>query len=65
MVHGLFDENIDKPVKFRFIEPTDTGGLPIDSYVVEFKESSQSWQDARRRMWQASKSLKSSFNKFA
>ena len=27
------------------------GGLPIESYAVEYKEAQQSWNDARRRVW--------------
>ncbi len=41
---------------FRFIAPTNTGGLPIESYAVEYKETTQQWQDARRRVWPSSKS---------
>ena len=32
-----------------------SGGLPIESYAVEYKEATQQWQDARRRVWPASK----------
>jgi len=42
---------------FRFIAPVNTGGLPIESYAVEYKEATQQWQDARRRVWPASKFL--------
>ncbi len=38
-------------IQFRFVAPTDTGGLPIDSYNCQFKEGLQEWQDARRRVW--------------
>ena len=27
------------------------GGLPIESYAVEYKEAQMSWPDARRRVW--------------
>jgi hypothetical protein len=43
---------------FRFIAPVNTGGLPIESYAVEYKEATQQWQDARRRVWPASKIFK-------
>jgi preprotein translocase subunit SecE len=42
-------------IMFRFIAPTNTGGLPIESYAVEYKETTQQWQDARRRVWPSSK----------
>lgn len=41
-------------IQFRFVAPTDTGGLPIDSYAVEYKESTQEWLSAKRRVWPAS-----------
>jgi hypothetical protein len=34
-------------IMFRFVAPTNTGGLPIESYAVEYKETTQQWQDAR------------------
>ena len=36
---------------FRFVPPEDTGGMPIDSYIAEYKEARQSWKEARRRFW--------------
>ena len=42
-------------IMFRFVAPTNTGGLPIESYAVEYKETTQQWQDARRRVWPSSK----------
>lgn len=44
-------------IQFRFVAPTDTGGLPIDSYAVEYKEATQDWNDAQRRLWPASECL--------
>ena len=32
-----------------------SGGLPIDSFAAEFKESTQQWDNAKRRVWPASK----------
>jgi neural cell adhesion molecule len=42
-------------IQFRFVAPTDTGGLPVDSYAVEYKESTQEWSNGKRRVWPASK----------
>ena len=36
---------------FRFVPPEDTGGLPIDSYIAQYKEVRQTWKEARRRYW--------------
>jgi len=41
-------------IQFRFVAPHDTGGLPIDSFAAEFKESTQQWDNAKRRVWPAS-----------
>jgi len=43
-------------IQFRFVAPHDTGGLPIDSFAAEFKESLQEWDNAKRRVWPASPS---------
>ena len=42
-------------IQFRFVAPHDTGGLPIDSFSVEYKETTHEWDDAKRRVWPASK----------
>ena len=41
--------------QFRFVAPTDTGGLPIESYSVEYKVSAAGadWGTGRRRTWPA------------
>ena len=36
---------------FRFVPPEDTGGLPIESYIAQYREVRQSWKEARRRFW--------------
>jgi len=43
-------------IQFRFVAPHETGGLPIDSFAVEYKESTQMWDNAKRRVWPASPS---------
>ena len=45
-------------IQFRFVAPHDTGGLPIDSFAVEYKETTHDWDHAKRRVWPASKILK-------
>ena len=37
------------------MNPTDTGGLPIEAYAVEYKEAMQNWNEARRRVWPQSR----------
>ena len=51
---AITDKVTATTIQFRFVAPTDTGGLPIDSYAVEYKETMQDWNDARRRLWPAS-----------
>ena len=46
-------------IQFRFVNPTDTGGLPIEAYAVEYKEAMQDWNEARRRVWPQSKNITS------
>ena len=41
-------------MQFRFVPPINNGGVPIESYAVEYKEIGQSWDIARRRVWPAS-----------
>ena len=41
-------------IQFRFVAPTDTGGLPIDSYTCQYKEVSLEWSDAAKRVWPVS-----------
>lgn len=41
-------------IQFRFVAPTDTGGLPIDSYTCQYKEVSLEWSDAGKRVWPVS-----------
>lgn len=38
-------------IRFRFVPPASTGGLPLVSYVAEYKESRQSWKEAKKRFW--------------
>ena len=41
-------------IQFRFVAPTDTGGLPIDSYTCQYKEVSLEWSEAAKRVWPVS-----------
>ena len=45
------------------MQPTDIGGLPIDSYAVEYKYVKQSWPEARRRVWPVGNHIQMSHNK--
>ena len=51
---AITDKVTATTIQFRFVAPTDTGGLPIDSYAVQYKEGTQQWNDAKRRLWPAS-----------
>jgi len=50
-------QNYEKKTTFvcRFVPPSDMGGLPIDSYAVEYKRARQDWGSARRRVWPVGK----------
>ena len=38
-------------ITFRFVPPQSNGGLPLMSYVAEYKEARQSWKEAEKRYW--------------
>jgi len=48
---AILDKYTATTLEFRFVAPTDSGGLPIESYAAEYKESRQPWEEARRRVW--------------
>ena len=51
---AITDKVTATTIQFRLVAPTDIGGLPIESYAVEYKEATQEWQNAQRRVWPAS-----------
>lgn len=48
-------------ISFSFVGPTDTGGIRIKAYAVQYKEMSQTWNEARNKSWPVGKRL-SNFN---
>ena len=50
---AIIDKTTATTLQFRFVQPTDMGGLPIDAYAVEYKESRSDWISAKRRVWPA------------
>ncbi|XP_050443303.1 fasciclin-2 isoform X2 [Adelges cooleyi] len=38
-------------ISFSFVGPTDTGGIKIKAYAVQYKELTQSWDEARNKSW--------------
>ncbi|XP_050547079.1 fasciclin-2-like isoform X1 [Daktulosphaira vitifoliae] len=38
-------------ISFGFIGPTDTGGLKIKAYAVQYKEVLQNWDEGRNKSW--------------
>ena len=50
---AIIDKTTATTLQFRFVQPTDMGGLPIDAYAVEYKESRSDWTSAKRRVWPA------------
>ncbi|CAB4060807.1 NCAM [Lepeophtheirus salmonis] len=52
----IHDKVTATTVQFRFVAPVNTGGLPLDSYAVEYKEKSLEWKNADRRVWPISPS---------
>ena len=52
---AIIDKTTATTLQFRFVPPTDTGGLPVDAYAVEYKNTKSDWISAKRRVWPASK----------
>ena len=34
-------------IMFKFVPPQSSGGLKITSYIAEYKDTKQSWEEAR------------------
>ena len=50
---AVLDKVTATTLQFRFVPPTDIGGLPVDAFAVEYKEQRNDWTQARRRVWPA------------
>ena len=48
---AILDKTTATTLQFRFVPPTNIGGLPLDAYAVEYKETRHLWNQARRRVW--------------
>lgn len=50
---AVLDKVTATTLQFRFVPPTDGGGLPVDAFAVEYKEQREDWAGSRRRVWPA------------
>ena len=48
---AVLDRVTSTTLHFRFVPPTNIGGLPLDAYAVEYKETRHEWNFAKRRVW--------------
>ena len=48
---AILDKTTATTLQFRFVPPTDQGGLPVDAFAVEYKEQRDDWAYAKRRVW--------------
>ena len=48
---AVLDKVTSTTLQFRFVPPSDIGGLPLDAYAVEYKETRHQWNQAKRRVW--------------
>ena len=48
---AVLDRVTSTTLHFRFVQPTNMGGLPLDAYAVEYKETRHEWNLAKRRVW--------------
>jgi len=46
-----FDVVTATTISFAFVGPTDTGGIKVKAYAVQYKEMSQTWEEARNKSW--------------
>lgn len=46
-----FDVVTATTISFGFVGPTDTGGIKIKAYAVQYKDMSQTWEEARNKSW--------------
>ena len=54
---AVLDKVTATTLQFRFVPPTDGGGLPVNAFAVEYKEQRDGWTEAKRRVWPASEYL--------
>ena len=38
-------------IKFKIIGPQYDGGIPVKSYIVQYKEIRRNWMDAWNKTW--------------
>ena len=48
---AVLDKVTSTTLHFRFVPATNIGGLPLDAYSVEYKETRHLWNQARQRVW--------------
>ncbi|CAI6366710.1 unnamed protein product [Macrosiphum euphorbiae] len=46
-----FDVVTATTISFGFVGPTDTGGIKVKAYAVQYKEVKQSWDEGRNKSW--------------
>ena len=51
LTQAVLDRVTSTTLHFRFVQPTNMGGLPLDAYAVEYKETRHEWNLAKRRVW--------------
>ena len=54
---AVLDRVTSTTLHYRFVPPVNTGGLPLDAYAVEYKETRHQWDSARRRVWPVGESF--------
>lgn len=46
-----FDVVTATTISFSFVAPTDTGGIRIKAYSVQYKEISKTWEESGNKSW--------------
>lgn len=56
MFTDLYDVSFSATtISFGFVGPTDTGGIKVKAYAVQYKEVKQSWDEGRNKSWPVGK----------
>ncbi|XP_045121116.1 fasciclin-2-like isoform X3 [Portunus trituberculatus] len=45
------DKKTATTISWKLVDPADDGGLPIQSYIVEYREAEHTWEEAFRKIW--------------
>ncbi|KAK8376758.1 hypothetical protein O3P69_009997 [Scylla paramamosain] len=51
IISSKVDKKTATTISWILVDPADDGGLPIQSYIVEYREAEHTWEEAFRHVW--------------